>query len=159
MITEALSIKTHPDPVLRKRARTIDRVSNAETELAERMGQIMYAAKGIGLAAPQIGISKKIIVVDTGKGLMKFFNPLAAGGNALSGMEEGCLSVPEKVVSVKRASDIVLSYLDEDNNKKKETFSGLSARVILHEIDHLDGKLIIDYLPWHKRLLGLSGNR
>jgi len=112
----------------------------------------MYKASGVGLAASQVGIQKRIAVVNAGECILKMVNPEILSKKGVSVMEEGCLSVPNKCVNVKRAEEIEVSYLDENDKRCRRKFSGLAARIIQHEIDHLNGKLIIDYLPWPRRL-------
>jgi len=147
-----LNIKKHPDPVLRKKSGSLKKFGESEKELASQMTTTMRVTHGIGLAAPQVGISKRIIIVDTESGILKMVNPKIISKKGSSSLEEGCLSVPDKSVNVKRAEEITISYIDENNKERTETFSGLTARVIQHELDHLAGKLIIDYLPWYKRI-------
>tara|TARA_Y100000816_G_scaffold167270_1_gene119900 strand:- start:107 stop:646 length:540 start_codon:yes stop_codon:yes gene_type:complete len=130
--------------------------------LSEDMFETMHSADGIGLAAPQIGISKRMFIVD-GSSLdseeMKdfkkvFINPkiVDESGEPWE-FDEGCLSIPGIRGEVKRKSEIELSYFDENWIKKKECFSGMQARVIQHEYDHIEGKLFIDYLSAIKRKL------
>ena len=151
-------IKTYPNSVLRKKSRSISDVGEGEKKLISQMVETMYETHGIGLAAPQIGISKNIIVVDIGKGLLKMANPKIVSKKGLTTLEEGCLSVPKKSVNVERASEVTVSYIDENGSQCKKTFRNLAARVIQHEIDHLNGKLIIDYLPWYKRIFSKRVN-
>jgi len=147
-----MAIKKYPEGVLRKKTRAIMGPGAKEKKLFRDMADTMYATNGIGLAAPQVGISKSIAVVDTGEGLIKMINPEILSKRGTASLEEGCLSVPKHSVSVKRAEEIRLSYTDEDGKLCKKTFRGLTARAIQHEIDHLNGKLIIDYLPWYKKI-------
>lgn len=149
---ERLTIKTHPDSALRKKSTAVANVGQDEVTLMDEMALAMYKAHGVGLAAPQIGISKKILVLDAGNGLLKIVNPEIMSKKGAAEMEEGCLSVPEKSVNVTRAEEIAISYVDENSKKHSSVFRGLAARIIQHEIDHLDGRLIIDYLPWHKKI-------
>ncbi|UCD55577.1 MAG: peptide deformylase [Candidatus Omnitrophota bacterium] len=149
---ESLEIKIYPDPVLRKKSQAIRQITDEEKRLIDYMTKTMYAARGIGLAAPQVGIAKRIIVIDAGDGLLKMVNPRIITKKGTSLLEEGCLSIPEKEVEIQRAEEISVLYTDEKNNRTTKSFKGLTARAIQHEIDHLDGKLIIDYLPWFKRI-------
>lgn len=148
----SLEIKIYPDPVLRKKAEPLQSVGNEEKDLMRFMALTMYAGRGIGLAAPQVGISKRIIVADAGDGLVKMVNPEITQDRQTASLEEGCLSLPGKFVDMQRAEKISVSYIDENNNRLVKNFSGLIARVIQHEGDHLNGKLIIDYLPWFKKM-------
>lgn len=147
-----MQIKLYPSAVLRKKSRKAAAVGASVQKLLADMVATMHATEGIGLAAPQIGVSKRVAVVDGEEGLLKMVNPRILSKKGLSELEEACLSVPEKEVNVKRAEEILVSYLDENGKRCKKTFRGLTARIIQHEIDHLKGKLIIDYLPWYKRV-------
>jgi len=153
-----LKIAKYPDGVLRKKCPPIKGVGTEEKALIIDMAAAMYDANGIGLAAPQVGVTKSVIVVDTGCGLLKMANPRIISKKGTSSMDEGCLSVPEKSVPVRRAKEISVSYIDENGKERVTTFSGLAARVILHEIDHLRGKLILDYLPWYKKIFSKKGD-
>ena len=123
-----------------------------ERGLFEKMAEIMYGSGGIGLAAPQVGINKQIIVVDIGKGLYTLINPKIKKSIGSWVMQEGCLSVPEVYVGVKRAQKILVEYIDENNKKISLWTDDLFARVIQHEIDHLKGKLIVDYVNFVKKI-------
>ncbi|MFH1594602.1 MAG: peptide deformylase [Candidatus Omnitrophota bacterium] len=148
-----LEIRKYPDPALRKKAKRVKSVGTEEKQLMEDMARAMYNSSGVGLAAPQVGIPKRVIVADAGDGLLKMANPEISSKRRSSSLEEGCLSVPETSVTIKRALEISVSFVDEKNKNQKKCFSDLTARVIQHEIDHLEGKLIIDYLPWYAKIL------
>ncbi len=151
-------MRIYPDPALRKRAEEVGTVGTEEKQLLEFMRRTMYASKGIGLAAPQVGVAKRIIVLDTGNGLLKMVNPdITERDKSVSPLEEGCLSIPGKLVEVRRPEQITVSFTNEDGMRIKKSFSGLAAKAVQHEIDHLDGKLIIDYLPWFKRAFPKKG--
>ena len=150
-------IKTYPNPVLRKKSEKVNRVTGEERKLIDYMTQTMYANEGIGLAAPQVGVAKRIIIVASGSGLLKMANPEITAKKGSSFLEEGCLSVPGSFVEIQRAEEISVSFLDENGNALIKNFSGLAARAIQHEIDHLNGKLIIDYLPWYKKVFPKRG--
>ncbi|MCQ9207538.1 MAG: peptide deformylase [Omnitrophica bacterium] len=153
-----LRVRIYPDAALRKRAKEVRTVGAEEKQLLEFMGKTMYATKGIGLAAPQVGISKRLIVLDAGDGLLKIANPdIIEKSKSASPFEEGCLSIPGKLVEVRRPERITISFTNEDGKRIKKSFSGLAAKAMQHEIDHLDGKLIIDYLPWYKRAFPKKG--
>ena len=145
MITTKLKIRLYGDPILRRKASLVKAVGPAERMLIAAMMETMVEHKGIGLAAPQVGISEQILVADIGEGPMVVVNPqiLQRSGSQLK--EEGCLSIPGVMVNVKRPKKIRVRYLNEDNKMMEQEFSDLLARVILHETDHLKGKLIIDY--------------
>lgn len=145
MITTKLKIRVYGDPILRQKALAVKEVGPAERMLIASMIETMYEHKGIGLAAPQVGISEQIFVADIGEGPLVVINPqiLQRSGSQLK--EEGCLSIPGIVLNVKRPQKIRVKYLNEDNKVVEKEYSDLLARVILHETDHLKGKLIIDY--------------
>lgn len=147
-----LKIKVIGDPVLRKKTKKITRVTPEHAQILSRMARLMYESKGIGLAAPQVGISQSMIVVDIGTGLYKLINPRIVSKSGSQVMEEGCLSVPGIYVKVKRAKKIFLEALDETGSFLKLEAVGLLACVFQHEIDHLEGKLILDYASLFKKL-------
>lgn len=117
----------------------------SERFLISSMVETMRFHKGIGLAAPQIGLNEQIFVVDVGDGPIVVINPVITKKTGSDLMEEGCLSIPDVMVKVKRAEAIVVTYTDENNRRVQRTCSGLMAKVIQHETDHLNGKLIVDY--------------
>lgn len=138
-------IRKYGDSILRKRCKVIRNIGAKEEEILERMSETMYASQGIGLAAPQVGIGKQIIVVDVGEGLLKLINPLILLKEGESILEEGCLSLPGVALKVKRAKSIVIEGWNEKREKVKIEAEGLFAHAIQHEVDHLQGILIIDY--------------
>nr|VFK00567.1 MAG: peptide deformylase [Candidatus Kentron sp. LFY] len=149
-----LPILHYPDPRLRNRAYPVEVVDEEIRKLVGNMFHTMYATEGIGLAATQVDVPKRIIVVDVseqGQHPLCFINPeiLEARGNIE--IEEGCLSVPDVRESVKRAQWIRVTALDKDGNSFEQEASDLFAVCIQHEIDHLDGRLFIDYLSRLKR--------
>lgn len=152
-----LEIKTYPAPILRKKAQAVGRVTDHERRLINHMVETMYANQGIGLAAPQVGVAKRISVVDAGDGVLKMINPVILEKKGASVLEEGCLSILGRQVEIERAEDVSISFLDEKGKRTTKNLKGLSARAIQHEIDHLNGKLIIDYLPWYKRIFPKIG--
>ena len=145
MIITKLKVRVYGDPILRQKAVEVKEVGPAERILIASMIETMYGHKGIGLAAPQVGVSEQIFVADIGDGPVIVVNPkiIARGGQEVR--EEGCLSIPGIVLNVKRPKKIRVRYLNEDNQTIERDYSDLLARVILHETDHLKGKLIIDY--------------
>ena len=158
-------IVVYGDPILRKRAKEIKKDSVDIPSLVLDMFDTMYAAHGIGLAAPQIGRSIRLFVVDGTTleeekedmtGFKKIFiNPelMDEEGNEWE-FEEGCLSIPNIRENVSRMEQVRIRYFDELWNKKDEVYTGIKARIIQHEYDHLDGKMFIDYLsPLKKRML------
>ncbi len=156
-------IVMYGDPVLRKRARDIKKGEIDVKTLSTDMFETMYSASGVGLAAPQIGKSIRLFVVDAGamevKGLEDFkkvfINPeIIELSGAPWNFEEGCLSIPNIREEISREERVLIKYYDEDWQLHEEEFEGIAARIILHEFDHIEGKLFIDYLsPLKKRLL------
>lgn len=151
-------ILIHPDPRLKKVAAPVADLSDDLRALADDMLETMYAAPGIGLAAPQVGVLDRLIVVDCVKGEgetprpLAMFNPrVLAASDETSVYEEGCLSIPEIYADVERPAEVTVEWLDRDGKLRTETFEGLWATCVQHEIDHLDGKLFIDYLGALKR--------
>jgi peptide deformylase len=146
-----LEIKKYPDPCLRKKCREISVVDSETRRLLDDMAMTMYACKGVGLAASQVGLDIQLVVIDIGKGLLKLVNPRIVKSEDSSVMEEGCLSVPNVYVKVKRPLRLVVSALDNYGKAQLIKAEGLLAHAFGQEIDHLNGKLIIDYMPFYKR--------
>lgn len=151
-------ILIHPDPRLKKVAAVVDDISDARRKLAEDMLETMYDAPGIGLAAPQVGVLERLIVLDCAKDEdqpprpIAMFNPeVTASSDERRVYEEGCLSIPEQFADVERPAEVTVSWMDADGNAQEENFAGLWATCVQHEIDHLNGKLFIDYLGALKR--------
>ena len=150
-------ILTEPDKILRQVSKPVEGVGNEEQNLMRDMLDTMYAAKGIGLAAIQVGVPKRIIVIDLNrdeiqKKPMYFVNPVIKNKDPLKvTYEEGCLSVPNQFAEVDRPSKCEIEYLDYDGNKKLLKADGLLATCVQHEMDHLEGILFIDYLSKLKR--------
>ena len=146
----SLEIYKLGDEVLRKNAKRISKVDNSIRNLAKEMLQSMYASKGIGLAAPQIGINKELLVIDiniedSAAEPLILINPeISAFGNTLNSYEEGCLSIPGVYLNVVRPSTIKLKFRDEMGRPRKMKADGLLARCIQHEMDHLNGVLFVD---------------
>ncbi len=147
-------ILIHPDPRLKKVCAPVDDISDALRTLADDMLETMYDAPGIGLAAPQIGVLDRLIVLDCVKEEgqsprpLVMFNPeVVAFSEETSVYEEGCLSIPEQYAEVTRPSEVEVRWMDRHGNPQQETFDGC----VQHEIDHLNGKLFIDYLKPLKR--------
>jgi peptide deformylase len=146
-------IRIYPDPILKKKARPIKNIDGKIKEIVARMAEVMYANKGIGLAAPQIGILSQIIVVDVGDGLSALVNPEIIEGDGESVMEEGCLSLPAIEVPVRRLEKIFIRGLDINGKEVSLELSDFPSRVYQHEIDHLYGILIIHHISRLKREL------
>jgi len=135
-----------PEPVLREIARPVEKISKRIRNLLKDMAETMYAHNGAGLAAPQIGISERIIVVDVGDGLLSLVNPVRVASTGKQRDVEGCLSIPGKSGYVTRAEKVTVEGLDPNGRVKRVKAQGLLARALQHEIDHLNGILFIDYL-------------
>ena len=158
--TAPLQLRYYGDPVLRKRAEAVLEVTEAECQLAEQMLETLYATgNGIGLAATQVGILKRLIIVDIGEEddeayePLVLFNPELVGVDGEIVVEEGCLSIPDVTAEVKRPERIVVDGIDVQNESIRIETDGLLARVLQHEIDHLNGVLFIDRISGLKRQL------
>ena len=145
-----LQVHTLGDRVLRQPAKRISKVNDEIRQIIVNMLQTMYSNDGIGLAAPQVGINKQLLVIDIelkdeSKPPLVMINPeiKSMGGDLVTG-EEGCLSIPEVFLDVVRPDQIEVSYRDEDGRPQKLVTNGLLARVIQHEMDHLNGVLFVD---------------
>ena len=152
-----LPIRRAGDPVLREKARRVRRPDDSIAKIIEDMWVTMYDAPGVGLAAPQVGINKRVVIInsfqDGERGETQFFvNPKILHFSEETVIsEEGCLSVPGYCAEVQRAKSIRLSYLDYDNNQQDRSFTGFFSICLQHEIDHLDGILFIDHLSSTKK--------
>lgn len=150
-----LKIKIFPEGILRKKAKKVAGITASEKKELTEMARIMYLSGGIGLAAVQVGIDKQLVVIDVGDGLIKMINPSILKSQGKETAEEGCLSVPGASVKVKRAKSVVVNYMSEDGEVIQLKAEGLLARAMQHEIDHLLGILIIDYVNPIKKMLKL----
>ena len=156
------TILTEPNKKLRQVSLPVEKVGKEEQNLMNDMLETMYDAKGIGLAAIQIDVPKRIIVLDISKSEnekkpMFFVNPLIINKDSnLTTYEEGCLSVPDQFAEIDRPSKCEVEYLDYDGNKKLLKANGLLATCIQHEMDHLEGVLFIDYLSKLKKSMILK---
>lgn len=161
-----LDILTIPDPLLKKESQPIERVDDDLRKLLDDMLETMYDAPGIGLAAPQIGILRRVVTVDVTKPIKNeegeiidepknpifMVNPeIVWSSEEPSLYEEGCLSIPEYYAEVERPAEVVVKFLDRDGKEQELKADGLLATCIQHEVDHLDGVLFIDYLSRLKR--------
>ena len=155
-------ILTEPNKVLRQVSKDVDKVGDEERALMDDMLETMYDAPGIGLAAIQIGIPKRIIVMDISRDEDKkepryFVNPVIKNKNENKAKyEEGCLSVPDQFAEIERPNSCEVEYLDYDGKKKLLKADGLLATCIQHEMDHLEGILFIDYLSKLKKTMILK---
>ena len=149
-----LDIITLPDPLLRKSSEPVERVDDAFRALIDDMFETMYGAPGIGLAATQVDVHQRLLVADVSADKDDphvFINPVITEKDGVTVTEEGCLSVPGYFEEVERAEHIKVRYLDRDGAEREDEFEGLLAVCVQHEIDHLDGKLFVDYLSEAKR--------
>ena len=152
------TILIHPDPRLKAVADPVTEVTADMKRLADDMLETMYDAPGIGLAAPQVGVSQRLLVMDCIKeeGVapkpMVLMNPqITWSSDALSTYEEGCLSIPDQYADVERPAEVDVRWLGLDGKEHQERFTDLWATCVQHEIDHLNGRLFIDYLKPLKR--------
>ncbi|EEX09822.1 peptide deformylase [Ruegeria lacuscaerulensis ITI-1157] len=152
------NILIHPDPRLKKVCAPVDDLSDELRALADDMLETMYDAPGIGLAAPQIGVLERLIVLDcvkeegaTPRPLVMFNPEIISASDETSVYEEGCLSIPDQFAEVTRPAEVEVAWMDQNGKAQRETFDGLWATCVQHEIDHLNGKLFIDYLKPLKR--------
>lgn len=132
------------DPVLRRIAHPVKEVNENIKKLLDNMAETLYHAKGVGLAAPQVGISKRVIVVDIGEGLFKLVNPEIVASSGIQDGAEGCLSLPDVVGNVKRSERVTVKALDENGDEVTIEATGYLARAFQHEIDHLNGIIFTD---------------
>ncbi|MBZ0156083.1 MAG: peptide deformylase [Alphaproteobacteria bacterium] len=151
-----LEIRKYPDEVLKKKALPLETINGETQRLIDDMVETMYAAPGIGLAAPQVGVSKRIIVIDVSSReeqmpLIVLINPEIEEAGGFVDSEEGCLSIPEFYSSVRRAERVVVKGLDREGKPVRIEACDLLARALQHEIDHLDGVLFVDRLSTIKR--------
>jgi peptide deformylase len=151
-----LPVRLYPDPVLKKKAEPVREIDASIEQLIEDMGETMFAAQGVGLAAPQVGVSQRVIVVclsgrEEPRQYMALINPelISAEGEVIA--EEGCLSVQDCRAQVKRARQVRVSYLDREGDLQELTAQDLIARILQHEIDHLNGVLFFERLSRIKR--------
>lgn len=152
-----LPIVTLPDPILRQSSRPVETVDASVRQLIDDMLETMYAAPGVGLAAVQVGIPRRIVVLDVAgdddqPAPIAMVNPqILALEGGLTMREEGCLSIPDVRIEIERPSSLTVRYVDRDGRPQELAADGLLATAIQHEVDHLDGKLIVDFLTRLKR--------
>lgn len=140
-----LEIKKAGDPVLKEQAQAVTKVDRRVRQLLEDMAQTMYEAEGVGLAAPQIGVLQRIIVIDAGEGLIGLINPeVVVKSDDIQTASEGCLSIPGVYGDVERHAEVTVEGLDRSGKKIRIEAEGLLARALQHEIDHLNGILFIE---------------
>lgn len=144
-------ILTYPEPVLKKKATPVPIITDTIRELVRDMAETMYDAQGVGLAAPQIGVSQRVIVIDVAQKderpeLIACINPVIVHSEGESFEEEGCLSIPKYAANVHRHAEVVVKYLNLNGEEITCKADGLLAIAFQHEIDHLDGILFVDHL-------------
>ena len=139
-----LDIKKAGDIVLKQQAQPVARIDKKIRTLLDDMAETMYKANGVGLAAPQVGESIQVVVIDVGEGLIELVNPEIVRMEGTETDSEGCLSVPEIYGDVERAAKVSVKYLNRQGKNHRITATGLLARCLQHEIDHLHGRLFID---------------
>ena len=150
-------ILTEPDPILRKKCEPLEKVDAETKKLMDDMLETMYAAPGIGLAAVQVGILKRLVVIDISKGEEEkkpifLINPqIIHKSKKTSVYEEGCLSLPGQFAEIERPAECTLKYIDYNGKEKELKADGLLATCVQHEVDHLNGILFIDYLSKLKK--------
>lgn len=132
------------DDILREKARVVPKITPNIIKLLNNMAKTMYNAKGVGLAAPQVGIAKRVIVVDTGEGLYELINPEIIRSEGQEVDTEACLSIPGVAGEVARSTLIEVKSIDRNGRERRFTAKDFLARALQHEIDHLDGVLFID---------------
>ena len=154
-----LDVLRFPNSILRKPCKIIENIDDDIIRIAREMAETMYRDQGIGLAAPQVGISKRLIVVDIGEGLITLINPEITVAEGTDKMEEGCLCLPQITVDIERKACAQVKGVDLDGKPVSFDAEELLARCFQHEIDHLNGKLIIDRVSKIKRDLALKQYR
>lgn len=148
-----LKIRLFGDPILRKKARRVKQITPVHRDILSKMAQTMYDQPGgVGLAAPQVGIDEAMIVVDMGGCLYKLINPKIIKREGLQAMEEGCLSLPGICIKIKRAKKVTVEAQDENAKPITIDAKDFLACVFQHEIDHLKGRLIVDYVSFFEKL-------
>lgn len=155
-----MEIVTYPEEVLRREADSIDDINQEIRNLADKMTEVMFREKGIGLAAPQVGVGKRLIVANLEDDFHILINPeIMERSEEEEVREEGCLSVPGPDAPVSRSTKVVVRGIDLEGNEIELTREGLAARVFQHEVDHVNGKLFIDRLSDAERSLTLREYR
>lgn len=137
-------MRVNDDPILRKKAREITEINERIIELQKDMLDTMYAEEGVGLAAPQVGVLKQIIVIDVGEGPITLINPEIKSQEGAVIEEEACLSFPEKSGKVERPAFVTVEYTDLNGDRYEMECEGLMARAVCHEVDHINGIVFLD---------------
>ena len=148
-----LNIRVYPDPILKEKIPESDVIDKELLKYFKIMPEIMYDNNGAGLAAPQIGIKERIIILDVGDGLLFMINPVIVEKSSEEETdEEGCLSVPGTYLNIVRHKSVTVEYFDEKLKKRSAKLKDLGARAVQHEIDHLNGTIILDKVDRKTRL-------
>jgi peptide deformylase len=148
-----LKLKIYPESILRKKTQAVKDFNQELRDIFNRMVEIMRRHRGRGLAGNQVGLNLSILIADTGDKLYKLANPQIVHKEGKEVFEEGCLSLPNICIKIKRAKKIKVKAQDEYGNFLNLELEGLPARIVQHEIDHLKGKLIIDYVGFLKKMM------
>ena len=143
-------------PVLRERSAEVSAIDDEVRQFVDDLFETMHAAKGVGLAANQVGVARRVAVVETEDEKLVLINPVILEAEGRDTAEEGCLSIPKVYADVTRPEKVVLEATDREGNRYTKTLDGLAARAVQHEIDHLDGILFVDHLGLLKRKRILS---
>ena len=138
------TLRINEDPILRKKSRRVEHINDRIKELIQDMLETMYDAQGVGLAAPQVGILRRVVVIDVGEGPVILINPVITHQEGEEIAAEGCLSLPGIHEKVLRPSSVTVKFIDLQGKEKSLTGEGYLARAICHEVDHLDGVLFTD---------------
>lgn len=138
------TIRTGDDPCLRKTCRAVENFDGKLADLIDDLFDTMYDADGVGLAAPQVGILRRVVVIDTGEKKMELVNPEIVSSSGCYGDYEGCLSFPKKSAYVERSEHVTVRGLDRDGREQEFQVDRLEARAVQHELDHLDGRVYLD---------------
>ncbi len=146
------TIRKLGDDILRKKCRPVDKIDDKILTLLDDMADTLYEADGVGLAAPQVGVLKRIALVDVGDGLIELINPEIISASGTQTADEGCLSVPGKYGKVERPQKVTVRAVDRDGNEFEITGEDLMARAFCHEIDHLDGVVFVDKVSEYTEL-------
>ena len=139
-----LEIKKAGNPVLKEVCQPVERIDNKIKRLLDDMAETMYNAEGVGLAAPQVGLAIRVVVIDVGEGLIELINPVIVEKEGCVIDTEGCLSIPNIFGEVERAEKVTVEFFNRRGKKQRMTGTGLLARCFQHELDHLEGVLFID---------------
>jgi len=154
MNNQTLTIIKYPHPLLRKKSEEVKEITPEIEQFSQEMKQVMIKNQGVGLAAPQVGVLKRIMVAQTKNGLEVLINPVILKKSKKKEiMEEGCLSFPKLFLKIKRPREVEVEFLNLRGKKKKIKASSWEARIFQHEIDHLNGILFIDRIPFWQRCL------